>query len=38
MEVLKGLDPVAFIRFASVYENFNEVKDFAAVLKSLERP
>jgi transcriptional repressor NrdR len=38
MEVLKALDPVAFIRFASVYENFNEVKDFAAVLKSLERP
>jgi transcriptional repressor NrdR len=38
MEVLKALDPVAFIRFASVYENFNEAKDFAAVLKSLERP
>jgi transcriptional repressor NrdR len=38
MEVLKGLDPVAFIRFASVYENFNEAKDFVAVLKSLERP
>jgi transcriptional repressor NrdR len=38
MEVLKGLDPVAFVRFASVYENFSEAKDFAAVLKSLERP
>lgn len=38
MEVLKALDPVAFVRFASVYENFSEAKDFAAVLKSLERP
>ena len=38
MEVLKALDPVAFIRFASVYENFNEAKDFSEVLKSLERP
>jgi transcriptional repressor NrdR len=38
MEVLKALDPVAFIRFASVYENFSEAKDFAAILKTLERP
>lgn len=28
MEALKELDPVAYIRFASVYRNFREVKDF----------
>ncbi|MGE4526930.1 MAG: transcriptional regulator NrdR [Rhodospirillaceae bacterium] len=28
MEALLALDPVAYIRFASVYKNFREVKDF----------
>ena len=28
MEGLKGLDSVAYIRFASVYKDFNEAKDF----------
>ena len=28
MERLKELDPVAYVRFASVYRNFREVKDF----------
>ena len=28
MEGLKELDPVAYVRFASVYTNFKEVKDF----------
>ena len=28
MEGLAGLDPVAYIRFASVYRNFRETKDF----------
>ena len=28
MEGLKGLDPVAYIRFASVYKDFREAKDF----------
>jgi len=28
MEVLKGLDSVAYIRFASVYKDFTEAKDF----------
>jgi transcriptional repressor NrdR len=28
MEVLSGLDPVAYIRFASVYRAFREAKDF----------
>ncbi|MBD8678222.1 transcriptional regulator NrdR [Sphingomonas sp. CFBP 13720] len=28
MEGLRGLDPVAYIRFASVYKDFREAKDF----------
>ena len=28
MEGLKELDPVAYVRFASVYKNFKEAKDF----------
>ncbi len=28
MEGLKALDPVAYVRFASVYRNFREAKDF----------
>ncbi len=28
MDGLKGLDPVAYIRFASVYKDFTEAKDF----------
>ena len=28
MDSLKGLDPVAYIRFASVYKDFREAKDF----------
>jgi len=28
MEALKGLDPVAYIRFASVYKDFAEARDF----------
>ena len=28
LEVLKGLDPVAYIRFASVYKSFDNLEDF----------
>jgi len=35
MEALKGLDPVAYVRFASVYRNFREAKDFEEFLGSL---
>jgi len=35
MEGLKGLDDVAYVRFASVYRNFREAKDFEAVLDEL---
>jgi transcriptional repressor NrdR len=32
---LKRIDQVAYIRFASVYKNFTEVKDFEEALKEL---
>lgn len=32
MEALKGLDPVAYVRFASVYRDFREAADFHGVL------
>lgn len=35
MEGLKTLDDVAYVRFASVYRNFREAKDFEAVLGEL---
>ncbi len=36
MESLKQLDDVAYVRFASVYRNFREAKDFEAVLGELD--
>ena len=36
MEGLKGLDNVAFVRFASVYKNFSEAKDFRDFLAELD--
>ena len=35
METLRALDDVAYVRFASVYRNFREAKDFEAVLDEL---
>jgi transcriptional repressor NrdR len=35
MERLRALDDVAYVRFASVYRNFREAKDFEAVLGEL---
>jgi transcriptional repressor NrdR len=35
MEGLKALDDVAYVRFASVYKNFREAKDFEALLGTL---
>jgi len=34
MKQLKGLDKVAFVRFASVYKNFDTPEDFVCFLKS----
>jgi len=38
MEGLKELDPVAYVRFASVYTNFKEVKDFEDFVGNLNVP
>ncbi|MBV8938325.1 MAG: transcriptional repressor NrdR [Alphaproteobacteria bacterium] len=35
MEELKNLDSVAYIRFASVYKNFREAKDFENIVGEL---
>ena len=35
MEGLKGLDDVAYVRFASVYKDFREAKDFEELLGEL---
>jgi transcriptional repressor NrdR len=37
MDTLRDVDPVAYVRFASVYRNFNEAKDFQAFLGSLDK-
>lgn len=36
MEQLRDLDPVAYIRYASVYRRFDEATDFVQVVKKLE--
>jgi transcriptional repressor NrdR len=35
MEGLRGLDSVAYVRFASVYRNFREARDFNALIDEL---
>jgi transcriptional repressor NrdR len=37
IEGLKGLDPVAYVRFASVYRDFTDVADFQQVLAEIAR-
>ena len=37
MEALRGLDDVAYVRFASVYRDFREAQDFAAVIGELAK-
>ena len=36
MQGLKELDPVAYVRFASVYRNFREIKDFGQFVDKLD--
>ena len=36
MEGLAGLDPVAYVRFASVYKNFREAQDFGEFIGALD--
>lgn len=37
MEALRGLDPVGYVRFASVYRDFREAADFEGVLGEIAR-
>lgn len=37
MESLHSLDPVAYVRFASVYREFQEIGDFIEEIQSFER-
>jgi len=37
MDGLKGLDDVAFVRFASVYRNFSAADDFRSFLSDLDK-
>jgi transcriptional repressor NrdR len=37
MTGLRGLDPVAYVRYASVYRRFEEATDFVAEVKKLEK-
>lgn len=35
MEQLRAIDPIAYIRFASVYEDFTDVESFVAIISEL---
>ncbi|MFY8215109.1 MAG: transcriptional regulator NrdR [Chthoniobacterales bacterium] len=37
MEALRGMDPIAYVRFASVYREFQEIGDFIDEIESFER-
>ena len=37
MQELRGLDPVAYVRFASVYRDFQDVSEFADEIQKLSR-
>lgn len=36
MEELKNLDEVAYVRFVSVYKEFNNIKDFIEIVKNIK--
>jgi len=38
MEGLRELDPVAYVRYASIYRRFDEATDFVQEVKKLEKP
>jgi transcriptional repressor NrdR len=37
LEPLKALDKIAYVRFASVYQNFNSLDDFEKAIKELKK-
>jgi len=38
MEELRDVDPVAYVRYASIYRRFDEATDFVQEVKKLEKP
>jgi transcriptional repressor NrdR len=38
MQELRKLDPVAYVRFASVYRNFESLDDFAEIAQQVKQP
>src|SRR2546422_7261431 len=38
MEELRNVDPVAYVRYASIYRRFEEATDFVQEVKKLEKP
>lgn len=36
LDQLRDIDPIAYIRFASVYEDFTDIKSFVALISDLE--
>jgi transcriptional repressor NrdR len=38
MRGLRALDPVAYVRYASIYRRFEEATDFVQEVKKLEKP
>ena len=38
MEELRNIDPVAYVRYASIYRRFEEATDFVQEVKKLEKP
>jgi transcriptional repressor NrdR len=38
MEELRDVDPVAYVRYASIYRRFEEATDFVQEVKKLEKP
>jgi transcriptional repressor NrdR len=38
MRELKRLDKVAYIRFASVYRNFEDVDEFSDAIREIKKP
>ena len=38
MRELKKLDKVAYVRFASVYRNFEDIDEFSDLIREVSRP
>ena len=38
MQELRGVDPIAYVRYASIYRRFEEAQEFVQEVKKLEKP